>query len=169
MMRVEDVMTHNPECCTPEDDLATVANVMWDLDVGCVPIIHDGHRIAGMITDRDIAMAAMLNGKALHELRVEAVMATQIVTAKLGDRVRTVQELMRKSKVRRLPVVDGDQKVVGVVSLHDIALAARREKRRFFPDVRMKDIALTFMEISEPTPKAALPEKTPADHVAYAE
>jgi CBS domain-containing protein len=169
MLRVEDVMTHNPQCCSPEDDLATVANVMWDLDVGCVPITGDGHRIAGMVTDRDIAMAAMLNGKPLHDLRVENVMAKQIVTAKLGDRLRTVQELMRKSKVRRLPVVDGDKKVVGVVSLHDLVRAAKQDRRRFFPDVRMKDVALTIAEISEPTPKPALPEKAPADHVAYAE
>lgn len=169
MLRVEDVMTHNPECCSPEDDLATVANVMWDLDVGCVPIIGDGHRVAGMITDRDIAMAAMLNGKPLHELRVENVMAKQIVTAKLGDRLRTVQELMRKSKVRRLPVVDGEKKVVGVVSLHDLVRAAKQERRRLFPDLRMKDVAVTFAEISEPTPKPALPERAPADHLAYAE
>jgi CBS domain-containing protein len=169
MLRVEDVMTHNPECCSPEDDLATVANVMWDLDIGCVPVIGDGHHIAGMITDRDICMGAMLAGKALHELRVETVMAKEIVTARVGDRLRTVQELMRKSKVRRLPVVDGDRKVVGVVSLHDLARAAKRDKRRLFPDVRMKDVALTFAEISEPTPKPALPERAPADHVAYAE
>jgi CBS domain-containing protein len=169
MLRVEDVMTHNPQCCSPDDDLATVANVMWDLDVGCVPIVGDGRRIAGMVTDRDIAMAALLNGKALHELRVSNVMAKQIVTANLGDRLRTVQELMRKSKVRRVPVVDGDKKVVGIVSLHDLVRAAKSERRKFFPNVRMKDVALTYAEISEPTPKPALPEKAPADHVAYAE
>lgn len=169
MLRVEDVMTHNPQCCEPEDDLATVANVMWDLDCGCVPIVGEGRRIAGMITDRDICMAALLNGKPLHELKVSSVMAKEIVTARVGDRVRSVQELMRKSKVRRLPVVDGDKKVVGVVSLFDLGRAAVREKRRFFPDVRMKDLALTLTEISEPTPKPALPEKAPAANVAYAE
>lgn len=169
MLRVEDVMTHNPECCSPEDDLATVANVMWDLDVGCVPIVGDARRIAGMITDRDICMAAMLNGKPLHELRVASVMAKAIVTAKLGDRLSTVQELMRKSKVRRVPVVDDDKKVVGIVSLHDLARAAAREKSRLFPNVRMKDVAKTFAEISEPTPKPALPEKAPKENIAYAE
>jgi CBS domain-containing protein len=162
-------MTHNPECCQPEDDLATVANVMWDLDVGCVPIVGDARHIAGMITDRDICMAAMLNGKPLHDLRVANVMAKQIVTARVGDRLRTVQELMRKSKVRRLPVIDGDRKVVGVISLHDITRAAAREKRRLFPDIRMKDVALTLAEISEPTPKPALPERAPAENIAYAE
>lgn len=169
MMKVDDVMTHDPHCCRADDDLATVANVMWDLDVGCVPITGDGHRIAGMITDRDIAMAALLNGKPLHELRVSTVMAKEIVTAKVGDPVRDVQALMRKSKIRRLPVVDAEQKVVGIVSLHDLARAAIRERRRFFPNVRLKDVALTIAEISEPTPKPALPELAPKDHVAYAE
>jgi CBS domain-containing protein len=169
MMKVEDVMTHDPQCCRPDDDLATVANVMWDLDCGCVPIVGDGHRIAGMITDRDICMAAMLNGKPLHELRVENVMAKSIVTAKLGDPLRDVHTLMRRSKVRRLPVTDEAGKVLGLISLHDIARAAARERRRFFPSVRMKDVALTLVDITEPTPKPALPERAPSDHVAYAE
>lgn len=169
MLRVEDVMTHNPECSHADDDLATVANVMWDLDVGCVPIVGDGHRIAGMITDRDVAMAAFLNGKPLHELRVADVMAKTIVTARVGDRLRSVQELMQKSKIRRVPVVDGDKKLVGIVSLHDLVRAAKKERRRLFPDVRMKDIATTLAEISEPTPKPALPERAPAANVAYAE
>lgn len=168
-MKVEDVMVHDPQCCRPDDDLATVANVMWDLDCGCVPIVGDGHRIVGMITDRDACMAALLNGKPLHELRAADVMAKSIVTAKVGDRLRDVQVLMRKSKVRRLPVTDKDGKVVGIVSLHDLARAAIRERRRFFPTVRLKDVALTIAEISEPTPKPALPEMAPADHVAYAE
>lgn len=169
MLRVEDVMTHGPESCQADADLATVANVMWDLDVGCVPIVGDDHRIAGMITDRDIAMAAFLNGKPLHDLRVADVMAKTIVTAKVGDRLRTVQELMEKSKIRRLPVVDGERKLVGIVSLHDLVRAAKKEQRRLFPDLRMKDIARTLAEISEPTPKPAMPEKAPQDHVAYAE
>jgi CBS domain-containing protein len=169
MLRAEDVMTHAPECCQTDADLATVANVMWDLDVGCVPIVGDDHRIAGMITDRDIAMAAFLNGKPLHELRVADVMAKTIVTAKVGDRLRTVQELMQKSKIRRVPVVDGDKKLVGIVSLHDLVRAAKKDRRRFFPDVRLKDIATTLAEISEPTPKPALPERAPQGHVAYAE
>ena len=169
MLRVEDVMTHAPQCCRAEDDLATVANVMWDLDVGCVPIVGDGRHIAGMITDRDICMAAMLAGKPLHELREADVMAKQIVTAKVGDRLRTVQELMRKAKVRRIPVVDGERKLVGIVSLNDLVRTAKNDRRRFFPEVRMKDVAVTFAEIAEPTPKPALPEKAPAENIAYAE
>lgn len=162
-------MTHDPQCQRPDDDLATVANVMWDLDCGCVPIVGDGHRIAGMITDRDIAMAALMNGKPLHELRVSNVMAKEIVTAKVGDSLSTIQSIMRKSKVRRLPVVDADRKVVGIVSLHDIARAAMRARRSFFPSVSMKEVAMTLSEITEPTPKPALPERAPRDHVAYAE
>ena len=169
MLRVEDVMTHGPECCQADADLATVANVMWDLDVGCVPIVDDGHHIAGMITDLDIAMASFLNGKPLHDLRFADVMAKTIVTARVGDRLRTVQDLMQKSKIRRVPVVDGDRKLVGIVSLHDLVRAANKDRRRLFPDVRMKDIAKTRAEISVPTPKPALPEKAPQANIAYAE
>jgi CBS domain-containing protein len=167
-MKVEDVMVHDPQCCRPDDDLATVANVMWDLDCGCVPIVGDARHIVGMITDRDACMAALLNGKPLHELRASAVMAREVVTAKLGERVHDVMDKMRKAKVRRVPVTDQDGKVVGIVSMHDVARAAMREKRRFFPAIRLKDVALTFAEVSHSFVKPAPPALAKVNE-AYAE
>lgn len=166
-MKVEDVMTHDPQTCGPEDDLATAANAMWDLDCGCVPVVGDGRRLVGMVTDRDACMAALLNGRALHELRVGAVMSKDIATCKPSDDLSVAQAVMRMKRVRRLPVVDGEGRVVGILSLHDIARAAARDKRRLFPKVKLRDVALTFSEVSRPTEKPAPPVLAP--NVAYAE
>lgn len=166
-MRVDDLMTHDPECVNPDDDLATAANVMWDLDCGCVPVVGDGHRIVGMITDRDLCMAALLNGRPLHELRVAAVMAKEVATVKNTDTLEQAQIVMRTKHVRRIPVVDQEHRVVGILSLHDLAQAAIRERRRFFPRVRLRDVAATFAEISKPSTKPALPASSTT--VAYAE
>lgn len=160
-------MTHDPQTCGPEDDLATAANVMWDLDCGCVPVVGEGRRIIGMVTDRDACMAALLNGRPLHELRVGAVMSKDIATCKPTDELHVAQAVMRMKRVRRLPVVDAESRVVGILSLHDIARAAARDKRRIFPKVKLRELALTFAEISRPAAKPAPPALAP--NVAYAE
>jgi CBS domain-containing protein len=166
-MKVQDVMTHDPECCAPDDDLATAAKAMWDLDCGCVPVVGQGHRILGMLTDRDACMAALMRGKALHEIRVADVMSREVIACKPDDRLRDAQVLMSRQRVRRLPVTDSEGRVIGILSLHDLARAARSARRRIFPSVSMKDLAKTFAEVSRPTSKPAMPVMT--DNVAYAE
>ncbi len=166
-MKVEDVMTHDPQTCGPEDDLATAANVMWDLDCGCVPVVGEERRIVGMVTDRDACMAALLNGKPLHELRVGAVMSRDIATCKASDDLHVAQALMRVKRVRRLPVVDDESRVVGILSLHDVARAAARGRRRFLAPVKLREVALTLAEVSRPAARPAPPAIAP--NVAYAE
>lgn len=165
--KVEDVMTHDPQCCTPDDDLATAAKVMWDLDCGCVPVIGDGRHVVGMLTDRDACMAALLNGRPLHELRVSDVMSKDIVSCKATDDLDDAQRLMRIKRVRRLPVTDSDGRVVGVLSLQDLARTAKEQSRRFFPKVRLREVALTLAEVSHATAKPAPPAVAP--NLAYAQ
>lgn len=160
-------MTHDPETCTVEDDLATAANVMWELDCGCVPVIAEGRRLVGMVTDRDACMAALLSGRPLHELRVVEVMSKELVTCRPGDDLSVAQALMRTKRVRRLPVTDREGRIVGILSLNDLARAARRARRRLFPEVKLRDVALTFAEVSRPTAKPAPPPLAP--NIAYAE
>ena len=166
-MKVEDVMTHDPQCCGPDDDLATAAKVMWDLDCGCVPVVAHGRRVVGMLTDRDACMAALMRGRPLHDIRVSDVMSKEVIACKPDDSLRDAQVLMSRQRVRRLPVTDSDGRVIGILSLHDLARTARQTKRKFFPEVRLKDVALTFAEVSRPEAKPA-PPSLPSN-VAYAE
>jgi CBS-domain-containing membrane protein len=122
-MKVEKIMQRCAWTCGAEDSLNTAAQIMWENDCGCVPVIA-GERIVGMITDRDVCMAAFLQGKPLRDLPVALAMAKSVRTCKTTDSVAAVEEIMRSSRIRRLPVVDDGGALVGLISLSDIAVAA---------------------------------------------
>jgi CBS-domain-containing membrane protein len=103
LMDVARVMTHVVHTCRPEDDLAAAAKQMWEGDFGSLPVLDDGGRLIGMITDRDVCMAAYTRG------------------APLEDGVEQAALAMSRSEVRRLPVVDDANQLVGLISLADVA------------------------------------------------
>jgi CBS domain-containing protein len=125
------------------------AQIMWEADVGCVPVVDAENRVVGMITDRDIAMAAYTQGRALEAISVESAMATQVYTCSPGDDVSSAEERMQKFQVRRLPVVDSAAKLVGIVSMNDIAREAAQEKGARKPQVRLDEVALTLAQICQ--------------------
>jgi CBS domain-containing protein len=108
-------------------DLATVAKIMWDCDCGTVPVVTEELKVIGMITDRDICIAAATRSTAPGNIRVRDVMVGQVYTCFLEDDVRTVLKAMRARRVRRLPVLDQQQRLVGIISTND--LVARAECR----------------------------------------
>jgi CBS domain-containing protein len=108
-------------------DLAAVAKIMWDCDCGTVPVVTEELKVIGMITDRDICIAAATRSTAPGNIRVRDVMVGQVYTCFLEDDVRTVLKAMRARRVRRLPVLDQQQRLVGIISTND--LVARAECR----------------------------------------
>jgi CBS domain-containing protein len=165
-MKVDEVMTPEAVFCRSTDTLAHAAQLMWDHDCGCVPVVDDERRVVGMITDRDACMAALHSGRPLRDLPVSQAMAREPVTVRPRDRIEEAQDLMRRARVRRLPVTDGEGRLVGILSLHDLARAATRERRWLF-GVKLREVAKTFAEVSRPWDRPALPEARPG--VAYAE
>lgn len=165
-MLVDEVMTHEPVRCRAHDSLARAAQLMWDHDCGCVPVVDDSEHLVGIVTDRDAAMAALHSGRPLHELVVAQAMARDPVTVHPEQQVNEAQASMRRGRVRRLPVIDGTGRLVGLLSLHDLAQTASRE-RRWFSGVKLSEVARTFAEVSRPWPKPAPP--SPKPNVAYAE
>lgn len=119
-MRVADVMTREPVSCRPWDSLETAAQVMWNHDCGCVPVVDEGNRAVAMITDRDACMAAYLQGKPLSDVLVSSAMSQELHTCATQDLVTYAENTMRSRQVRRLPVVDDDGTLVGILSLNDI-------------------------------------------------
>ncbi len=132
-MKVEQVMSREVVVCTEHDSLNRAAELMWENDCGCLPVlaVNGTGTLAGMITDRDIAMAAYFQGKRLAAMPVSEVMSKAVAVCRVGDEVKQVEALMRDHQVRRLPVLDARQKLVGVVSLNDLARRAAdtREQR----------------------------------------
>ena len=120
-MNVAQVMTHNVECMRPDASLTAASRKMKKLDIGSLPVCGDNDRLIGMITDRDICMAAYTRGRPLSELAASGAMSTRLFTCRQGDTLRSAMDLMSARQVRRVPVVDDDGKLVGIVSLADLA------------------------------------------------
>jgi CBS domain-containing protein len=123
-MKVASVMTKAVHTCRPDQDLNCAARIMWEADCGFVPVLDATGRVAGVVTDRDVCMAAYTRGLPLASVRVNEVMAKSVVTCSPEDDLAGVHSLMRRWRVRRLPVVDTSGKLAGILSLNDLARAA---------------------------------------------
>lgn len=122
-MRVLDIMTPNPVCCTPDSTAREAATLMRDNDCGSIPVVEnrEANRLVGMVTDRDLAVRGYAAGKG-PETRVRELMTEAPITSAPEDEVEIVREVMVAQQVRRVPVVDNDGAVVGIVAQADIAL-----------------------------------------------
>jgi len=129
-VKVKDIMTTNVRKCFTSDSLATAAQLMWEHDCGCVPVLNEDARVVGMITDRDICMAAFFQGTPLSGIKVSTVMSRQLFDCTSDDDLSAAERIMREKKVRRLPVLHQDGRLVGLVSLSDIARRADDEYAR---------------------------------------
>ena len=159
-MKVEDLMTRSVGTCRPTDTLSSAAQLMWERDCGCVPVVSDdgSNRVVGMLTDRDICMAAHFRGTSPGALPVGQVMSNAVRTIGPLETPADAGAAMSDSQVRRLPVVDDDERLLGLISLADLARAAVREsaskKRR--PEITEKGVAETLEAIcSVRTPRQA--------------
>jgi CBS domain-containing protein len=123
-MNAKTVMSHPVISAPAESTLGLVARLMWDFDCGIVPLVDDEGRIAGVITDRDICMAAYTQGKPLGAIRATSAMASGVVACRPEDTIESVEKLMRDNQLRRVPVLDADGRPIGLVSLNDIAQIA---------------------------------------------
>lgn len=126
-MRAQQVMSKSLVTCFLEDDLNRAAQLMWEHDCGVVPVIDgDGHAV-GMLTDRDICMAAYTQGNALREIAVTSAMSKRLYGCRPDDTLDQVQAIMRENKVRRLPVLDREDRPIGIISFSDLLHAALTE------------------------------------------
>ena len=131
-MRVEELMSQPAATCNVNDSLNTAAMLMWEHDCGALPVVREDGKLTGMITDRDICMAAYTQGRPLDEILVNAVMAKPVISARPDYKLGEVEQLMSDNQVRRIPVVDRDGKPIGMISLNDLAIESVQ------PDTRMK-------------------------------
>lgn len=133
-MKVKDLMTTDVKRCTPETNLAAAANIMWEGDCGAVPVTDERDHVVGVITDRDICIAAATRPRTEAEILVKDVISQAVYTCAPSDDVRAALETMKARKVRRLPVVEQGGRLVGIVSIHDIAERSRSRSGDVSPD-----------------------------------
>ncbi len=117
---VSELMSREVHSVHLGDSLNAAARLMWEHEIGCLPVLsHDGH-LVGLITDRDVCMGAYTTGKALHETTVDSAMSCRAVACRAHDSLHAAEELMRAHQVRRLPIVDDAGRLVGLLSIDDL-------------------------------------------------
>jgi CBS domain-containing protein len=128
-MKVKEVMSANPACCTPGDTAQKVAKILCDLNVGSVPVVvdHQSQALVGMITDRDLCCRVLAHGLGVSTTIQEFVTYNPAV-CRDGENVEQCERLMQEHQVRRIPVVDKDNRVIGIVAQGDLALRDKPER-----------------------------------------
>lgn len=152
-MKISELMTRDVKTCAPADTLQRAAQIMWENDCGIVPIV-EGDRVVGMITDRDVCMAAYTQGQPLWQIPVSGAMATDVHGVHEDDSLDAAESLMQRMRVRRVPVLDGGGRLKGILSMNDLARHSRRSTR-YGDGLSGDSIVRILGAISEPRDAAA--------------
>ena len=124
---IRDVMTPNPVCVSEKDSIRDAARIMAREDTGVVPVV-EGKKIIGMITDRDIVVRLVAEGKDPSNARVNEAMTKSVRSVKEDSTVSDALQLMSSAQIRRVPVVNSSNEIVGIVSMKDIATETRESQ-----------------------------------------
>ena len=154
-MKVKDVMTSDVKSCHPEASLAAVATMMWEHDIGALPVINEAGKVLGMITDRDIAIAAATQGHPATEIPVQDVISGRLYPCHPNDNVHTALKVMRHEKIHRLPVVNEDGILQGILSMNDVVNRAEESRGKREPKLSYEDAINTLKAICEHRPVKA--------------
>ena len=142
-----DVMTKEPVCCLPSDTAVKAARLMRDSDVGPIPVVENEQtkRLVGIVTDRDLALKVVAEGRDPNAVKVEEVMTREPATCRAEDELQKAVRLMAERQLRRIPVVDEGGKIVGIIAQADVATKTEAPEKT----------ASVVEEISKPRAAAA--------------
>jgi CBS domain-containing protein len=157
-MKVRDVMTKTAVSCRPETNLAAAGALMWDNDCGALPVVSDGRKVTGILTDRDICIALATRDRLSSQLTAGEVATKRAIVCKPEDEIHAAITTMHDEKIRRLPVVNDEGGLEGIVSVDDIVLQAKKGNGKKKPDVSYDDVVEALQAIYEHGPTMRSPE-----------
>jgi CBS domain-containing protein len=128
-MRIKEVMSHPVVSCRTDMTLDAVVRLMSEYNCGIVPVVDADGRLTGVLTDRDICLAALKRNQALNMIPVGEVMARQVFSCRADDLVESAERLMREQRIHRVTAIDADRRPVGVLSVDDLAQMAAKSKK----------------------------------------
>jgi len=131
MKKCSEVMTSTPVCCLPNDTAVRAAELMKRDNVGSIPVVENdqSRKLVGIVTDRDLALKIVAEGRDARSTKVEAVMSGSVVTCLGDDDLQKALDAMAKHQLRRIPVVDSSNKVVGIIAQADVATRANQPEK----------------------------------------
>ena len=119
-MKVRTIMTPAPTCAPMDATLADVARLMADYEVGAVPIVDEARRVVGIVTDRDVCKMIAMTAGSVEQVPALGLSPRAVVSCRLEDDVPAALRMMENNRVRRLPVLDADDRIVGILSMDDV-------------------------------------------------
>ena len=125
-MKIRDVMASDVETCRPDTDLATVVRMMWDRDCGFIPVVDTAGALRGVVTDRDICIASATRRVLPEYMTAHQAMTHPVHACLPDDDIAEALAAMKQYKIRRMPVIDSDCLVKGVISMNDIVMASEQ-------------------------------------------
>jgi len=140
-LKCRDIMTRNVTTCSKNTHISTIAQLMRKEDIGAIPVLNEEGRLEGIVTDRDLVVEALTKNKADSELKAEDCMSTDLYTAWQNDRLVDVINQMGDHQIRRVPVVDSRNRLVGIISIADVATQTRKDR----------ELESALQEISKPS------------------
>jgi CBS domain-containing protein len=131
MKKCDEVMTKNPVCCLPNDMVAKAAQLMKRENIGSIPVIENEQtrKLVGIVTDRDLALKIVAEGRDANSTKVEAVMTRKVVTCRAEDDLQKALDAMSEHQLRRMPVVDNDNKILGIIAQADVATRVNQPEK----------------------------------------
>lgn len=148
-MKVKEVMKPNAKAIWLTESLADAAKLMWENDCGVLPIIKDGRKVIGMITDRDICMGLAMRDTNPSSVSVEEVMTGQVYAVNSEDDINQALQAMQEHKIRRLPVINPKGELEGILSMNDIVLNAKRADVAVSDSIHYDDVVETYRAICQ--------------------
>ncbi len=156
-MRVGDVMMRTPASCSPKTNLGAAVEILWTRNCGILPVVGAEGRVIGVITDRDICIALATRNQMAGEIDVSQVFSGRLIACRPEDDIRVALAAMGNSKVRRLPVVDVEGKLVGILSMDDVVLHANAGVMGRAPELSHDEVMEALKQVYRPN----LPEMAP--------
>jgi CBS domain-containing protein len=165
-MKIEDLMTRDVSSCRSDETANRAAQLMWEGDCGAIPVVDAEERPIGMITDRDICMAAYTQGRVLSDIRVHDVMSRGVLACGADDSLTEAETAMGQKRVHRLPVVDAQGRLVGILSLNDLARRSVQVGGDSSEGLSYQDVAQTLDSICTSSCSLLVPPTQEAASVA---
>src|SRR5438094_9386965 len=126
-MKIREIMSRDPACCVLSDSAQMVAKILCDRNIGSMPVVADqqSRKLVGMITDRDLCCSLIAQGMNPKTTLIEKFITLAPFTCRDGENVETCERLMQEHQVRRIPIVDAEDRVIGIVSQADLTLGTK--------------------------------------------
>jgi CBS domain-containing protein len=148
-MKVKEVMMGTPYYCQADTNLASATELMWNGNCGFLPVQGPDGKIGGVITDRDICIALGTRNRLPGEIAVKEVMSGKLYSCLADDDIHVALQTMKEGHVRRLPVMDRQDSLVGVISMDDILLRAEPSSRGREPELSSEEVVRSYRSINQ--------------------